>query len=52
LNEFTNVKLTPFNAFFVEMHAVHYVGTLLDGTKLGSARDSDSPVTFSLGQGE
>jgi len=34
------------------MHAVHYVGTLLDGTKLGSTRDSDSPVTFSLGQGE
>lgn len=31
---------------------LHYVGTLLDGTKLGSARDSDSPVTFSLGQGE
>lgn len=34
------------------MHAVHYVGTLLDGTKLGSTRDSDSPVTFTLGQGK
>ncbi|XP_058725106.1 70 kDa peptidyl-prolyl isomerase-like isoform X2 [Vicia villosa] len=31
---------------------VHYVGTLLDGRKLGSTRVSDSPVTFTLGQSE
>ncbi|WJX15989.1 peptidylprolyl isomerase [Trifolium repens] len=31
---------------------VHYVGTLLDGTKFGSTRDFDCPVTFALGQGE
>ncbi|WCJ35596.1 Peptidyl-prolyl cis-trans isomerase FKBP65 [Euphorbia peplus] len=31
---------------------VHYVGTLLDGTKFNSTRDSDEPVTVKLGQGE
>ncbi|XP_045825158.1 peptidyl-prolyl cis-trans isomerase FKBP62-like isoform X1 [Trifolium pratense] len=37
---------------FNDQVTVHYVGTLLDGTKLGSTRDSDCPVTFTLGQGE
>lgn len=31
---------------------VHYVGTLLDGTKFDSTRDKDSSVTMKLGQGE
>ncbi|KAK7291048.1 hypothetical protein RIF29_05909 [Crotalaria pallida] len=31
---------------------VHYVGTLLDGTKLGSTRDRDQPLTFTLGQAQ
>ncbi|PNX63762.1 70 kDa peptidyl-prolyl isomerase-like protein [Trifolium pratense] len=35
---------------FNDQVTVHYVGTLLDGTKLGSTRDSDCPVTFTLGQ--
>ncbi|KAJ6939737.1 70 kDa peptidyl-prolyl isomerase-like isoform X1 [Populus alba x Populus x berolinensis] len=31
---------------------VHYVGTLLDGTKFDSTRDRDSSVIMKLGQGE
>ncbi|KAK6277642.1 hypothetical protein POUND7_017965 [Theobroma cacao] len=30
---------------------VHYVGTLLDGTKFCSTRDKDEPLTFKLGEG-
>lgn len=30
---------------------VHYVGTLLDGTKFESTRDRDEPLTIKLGQG-
>ncbi|WJX09548.1 peptidylprolyl isomerase [Trifolium repens] len=37
---------------FNDQVTVHYVGTLLDGSKFGSTRDSDCPVTFALGQGE
>lgn len=31
---------------------MHYVGTLLDGTKFESTRDKDEPLTIKLGNGE
>lgn len=40
---------TPGNASFVR---VHYVGTLLDGTKFDSSRDKKQPFQFDLGLGQ
>lgn len=30
---------------------MHYVGTLLDGTKIESTRDGDDPLTIKVGEG-
>lgn len=40
------------NCCSCELNAVHYVGTLLDGTKFDSTRDRDSSVIMKLGQGK
>jgi len=40
------------NCCSCDLNAVHYVGTLLDGTKFDSTRDRDSSVIMKLGQGK
>ena len=40
------------NCCSCDLNAVHYVGTLLDGTKFDSTIDRDSSVTMKLGQGQ
>lgn len=43
---------TGKKAEFGDKVKVHYLGTLLDGTKFDSSYDRDSPYTFTLGQGQ
>lgn len=65
-SDFLNVlipRLNHFHFFFKKIivfvdgndcsikHAVHYVGTLLDGTTFESTRQRDEPITIKLGQG-
>ncbi|XLT13891.1 hypothetical protein HN51_059581 [Arachis hypogaea] len=40
-----------FDYLFHLENAMHYVGTLEDGTMFDSSRDKDQPIKFTLGQG-